>query len=56
MPKLVEQRRRLIGMLAKRDVVGAQHEIGQHLQALHKHLLREERHLEASRKTRKNGP
>lgn len=49
MPKLIEHRRRLTQMLAKHDIAGAQSEIGQHLQALHRHLLRDEQDREAAR-------
>ena len=51
MPNLVAHRRRLIALLARRDVAEAQQEIGKHLQALHKHLLREERKHEKSVRT-----
>jgi len=43
MPDLLAHRRRLVALFAKRDVPGAQLEIGKHLQSLHKHLMREER-------------
>ena len=43
MPNLLEHRRKLIEALAKNDVAAAQEEMGRHLQALHKHLMREEK-------------
>jgi GntR family transcriptional regulator, transcriptional repressor for pyruvate dehydrogenase complex len=54
MPNLLEHRRRLIRLLAKRDVAAAQREVGQHLQALHRHLLREERKVEKNREVAKD--
>lgn len=43
MPNLLEHRRKLVEFLAKHDVAAAQEEMGRHLQALHKHLMREEK-------------
>ena len=43
MPNLLEHRCKLVEFLAKHDVAAAQEEMGRHLQALHKHLVREEK-------------
>ena len=43
LPDLIGHRQRLVRLLARGDADGARREITEHLQRLHKHLLREER-------------